>query len=183
MVLSFDRSSHRYRSQRDDQAFLRHRIREIAASRVRYGYSRIWIALRREGLKVNHKRVRRLYREEGLNLRIKRPRRHVSAAHRAERTAVTAPNEVWSMDFVFDRTGEGRVLKCLTIVDDATHEAVAIEVARAISGQMLTRVLDRLERRGYNVFESRPSLGAADALVIAWNTLLWRETPPSPTRS
>ena len=48
------------------------------------------------------------------------------------------------MDFVFDRTGEGRVLKCLTIVDDATHEAVAIEVERAISGQMLTRVLDRL---------------------------------------
>lgn len=48
MVLRFDRSSHRYRSQRDDQAFLRYRIREIAASRVRYGYRRIWIALRRE---------------------------------------------------------------------------------------------------------------------------------------
>lgn len=48
------------------------------------------------------------------------------------------------MDFVFDRTADGRVLKCLTIVDDATHEAVAIEVERAISGQVLTRVLDRL---------------------------------------
>ncbi len=48
------------------------------------------------------------------------------------------------MDFVFDRTADGRVIKSLTIVDDATHEAVAIEVEHAISGQMLTRVLDRL---------------------------------------
>ncbi|MCH2093088.1 MAG: IS3 family transposase, partial [Pseudoxanthomonas sp.] len=55
-----------------------------------------------------------------------------------------AANQVWSMDFVFDRTAEGRVIKCLTIVDDATHEAVAIEVERAISGLGVTRVLDRL---------------------------------------
>jgi len=56
----------------------------------------------------------------------------------------SAPNEVWSMDFVFDRTADARVLKCLTIVDDATHEAVGIEVERAISGTGVTRVLDRL---------------------------------------
>ena len=81
-ALRFDRSSHRYRSIRDDQVFLRHRIREIASTRIRYGYRRIYLSLRRDGLIVNHKRVRRLYREEGLNLRIKRPHRHVSAAHR-----------------------------------------------------------------------------------------------------
>ena len=69
---------------------------------MRYGYRRIYIVLRREGIVVNHKRVRRLYREEGLNLRIKRPRRHVSAAHRVERSPVTVPNEVWSRDFVSD---------------------------------------------------------------------------------
>jgi transposase InsO family protein len=51
---------------------------------------------------------------------------------------------VWSIDFVFDRTAEGRVIKCLTIVDDATHEAVAIEIERAISGVGVTRVMDRL---------------------------------------
>ena len=50
------------------------------------------------------------------------------------------------MDVVFDRTADARVLKCLTSVDDATHEAVAIEVARAISGMDVTRVLDRLAR-------------------------------------
>jgi len=127
-VLRFDRSSHRYRSQRDDQAFLRHRIREIAAARVRYGYRRIWIVLRREGLKVNHKRVRRLYREEGLNLRIKRPCRHVSAAHRAERIPVGAANDAWSMDFVSDALFDGRRLRALTLLDIYTREALAIEV-------------------------------------------------------
>ena len=55
-----------------------------------------------------------------------------------------APNEVWSADFVFDRTAEGRVLKCLTIVDDATTEAVAIVPARALGGRPVTRVFDRL---------------------------------------
>jgi putative transposase len=56
----------------------------------------------------------------------------------------TAPNEVWSADFVFDRTAEGRVLKCLAIVDDATTEAVALVPARALGGMAVTRVLDRL---------------------------------------
>lgn len=142
MALRFDRSSHRYRPQRDDQAFLRFRIREIAAARVRYGYRRIWIALRREGLKLNHKRVRRLYREEGLNLRIKRPRRHVSAAHRTERAAVTAPNEVWSMDFVSDALFDGRRLRALTLLDVHTREALAIEVDQGIKGEQVVSVLD-----------------------------------------
>jgi putative transposase len=72
-VLRFCRRSHRYQSTRDDQAALRQRIRDIAATRVRYGFRRIHVLLRREGWMINHKRVRRLYREEGLNLRLKRP--------------------------------------------------------------------------------------------------------------
>jgi len=110
--------------------------------RVRYGYRRIWIALRREGLKVNHKRVRRLYREEGLNLRIKRPRRHVSAAHRAERAAVTIPNEVWSMDFVSDALFDGRRLRALTLLDIYTREALAIEADQGIKGEQVVAILD-----------------------------------------
>ncbi len=148
-ALRFDRSSHRYRSQRDDQAFLRHRIKEIAAARVRYGYRRIWIALRREGLPVNHKRVRRLYREEGLNLRIKRPRRHVSAAHRAERAPAMAPNEVWSMDFVSDALFDGRRLRALTLLDVYTREALAIAVDQGIKGEQVVAELDAVvARRG-----------------------------------
>jgi len=91
--LRFDRSSHRYRAIRNDQAVLRGRIRELAAARARYGYFRIYILLRREGWKINHKRVYRLYRLEGLSMRLKRPRRHVMAAHRQNRPAAGAINE------------------------------------------------------------------------------------------
>ena len=92
---------------------------------------------------MNHKRVERLYREEGLQVR-RRQRKKVPLGDRQPLFRPSAANTVWSMDFVFDRTADARVLKCLTIVDDATHEAVAIEVARAISGMDVTRVLDRL---------------------------------------
>ncbi len=97
-ALQFHRSSQRYRSSRDDRASLRLRIGEIAAVRVRYGYPRIHILLRREGWAVNRKRVYRLYCQEGLSLRHKRPRRHVMAARRSERAVATRPNEGWSMD-------------------------------------------------------------------------------------
>jgi putative transposase len=82
---------------RPDQAPLRQRIREIAETRVRYGYRRIHVLLRREGWPVNVKRVHRLYRMDGLNLRAKRPRRHVMAALRVERPLATRPNEIWAM--------------------------------------------------------------------------------------
>ena len=91
---------------------------------------------------MNHKRVRRLYREEGLNLRIKRPRRHVSAAHRVERSTVTAPNDVWSMDFVSDALFDGRRLRALTLLDVYTREALAIEVDQGIKSEQVVAVLD-----------------------------------------
>lgn len=80
LALGVDRSSVRYVSVKPDQAPLRLRIHDLARTRVRYGYYRIYILLRREGWFVNHKRVYRLYREDGLSLRLKHPRRHVSAA-------------------------------------------------------------------------------------------------------
>jgi putative transposase len=82
---------------RDDRP-VRQRIKEIAATRVRYGMARIHVLLRREGWPDNHKRVRRIYREEGLNLRLRRPRRNKAARHRCEPLALTAANECWSMD-------------------------------------------------------------------------------------
>jgi transposase InsO family protein len=103
----------------------------------------IYLKLRQEGMPVNYKRVQRLYQEAKLQVR-RRKRKKVPAGERQPLLRPMAANQVWSMDFVFDRTAEGRVIKCLTIVDDATHEAVAVEVERAISGHMLTRVLDRL---------------------------------------
>jgi putative transposase len=124
---------------------LRERIKDIAATRVRYGYRRIHVLLRREGWQVNHKRVRRLYREEGLNLRAKRPRRHVTAARRLERAEITAPNQVWSMDFVSDALFNGKRLRALTVVDAFTRQCLAIEVDQGIRGDQVVRVMERLK--------------------------------------
>jgi putative transposase len=120
------------------------RIRDLARTRVRYGYFRIYILLRREGWRVNHKRVYRLYREDGLSLRHKRPRRHVSAAHRERQPAAVRPNERWSMDFVSDALFNGRRLRALTVVDAFTREALAIEVDQGIKGEQVVAVLARL---------------------------------------
>ncbi|WP_425477442.1 IS3 family transposase [Dyella solisilvae] len=136
-------SAYRYETRPDRNMALRQRIMALAQRHKRYGVGMIYLKLRQEGLLVNYKRVERLYQDAKLQVR-RRKRKKVPAGERQPLFRPTAPNEVWSMDFVFDRTAEGRVIKCLTVVDDATHEAVVIEVERAISGTGVTRVLDRL---------------------------------------
>ena len=101
-VLMAGRSTYYYQARRPAQRALRERIRDIAETRVRYGYRRIHVLLRREGWLVNRKRVYRLYREEGLQLRNKTPKRKVSAKLRDDRSPASAPNEVWAMDFMSD---------------------------------------------------------------------------------
>jgi putative transposase len=91
---------------------------------------------------VNHKRVERLYSEAELQVR---RRKKVPLGKRQPLVRPEHADQVWSMDFVFDRSADGRVINCLTIVDDATHESVAIVPERAIDGTMLTRILDRLQ--------------------------------------
>jgi putative transposase len=144
VALGVDRSTIRYRPTRSDQAALRLRIRDLAETRVRYGYFRIYILLRREGWMVNHKRVHRLYREDGLSLRLKRPRRHVTAATRERQPAAAAPNELWSMDFVSDALFDGRRLRALTIVDAFTREALAIEVDGGIRGEQVVAAVAQI---------------------------------------
>ena len=136
-------SAFRYVPRPDGNGELRERIQALAQRHKRYGVGMIHLKLQQAGMRVNYKRVERLYQEARMQVR-RRKRKKVLLGERQPRGRPTAANQVWSMDFVFDRTADGRVLKCLTIVDDATHEAVAIEVERAISGLMLTRVLDRL---------------------------------------
>ena len=134
----------RYVSHRPDQAPLILRIRDLAATRTRYGYFRIYILLRREGWFVNHKRVYRLYRDDGLSLRLKRPRRNVSAANRDRQPAAAAPNEMWSMDFVSDALCDGRRLRALTVVDAFTREALAIDVDQGIKGEQVVEAMTRI---------------------------------------
>lgn len=124
---------------------MRMRINEIAKTRVRYGYKRIQVLLTREGWKVNHKRVYRIYREEGLSLKTKRPKRRVSAAHRVLREAVSKVNECWSMDFVCDSLFNGKRFRALTIVDDFTRECLAILADKSIEGKEVANLLGFLK--------------------------------------
>lgn len=143
-VVRMSAAALRYTPQPDQDTELRDRILALAQRHRRYGAGMIYLKLRQEGRIVNHKRVDRLYTEARLQVK-RRRRKKVPGADRQPLLKPAAPNEVWSADFVFDRTAEGRVLKCLTIVDDATTEAVAIVPARALGGRPVTRVLDQLE--------------------------------------
>jgi putative transposase len=142
-VVRMSASSLRYRPAADRNQALRAQIVALAHRHRRYGAGMIYLKLRQGGARVNHKRVERLYTEAGLQVR-RRRRKKIPVADRQPLVRPQAPNEVWSADFVFDRTAEGRAVKCLTIVDDATTEAVAIVPARALGGLPVTRVLDRL---------------------------------------
>ena len=120
-------------------------MKEIAAVRIRYGFWRVYILLRREGFKDNHKRVYRIYKEEGLNLRTKRPRRSKASANRMDRPDISTINQVWSMDFVADQTFNGRKFRALTIVDNYSRKCIAIHTQQSIKGDDVVSVLDRIK--------------------------------------
>ncbi|ALT77855.1 transposase [Paucibacter sp. KCTC 42545] len=125
------------------------KIVEIAQVRRRFGYRRIHDLLRPQFPGVNHKRVYRLYSQAQLAVR-KRKKIRRAASERVPLTVPTRVNEVWSMDFVSDSLANGRRIKCLTVADDFTHECVDIAVDYGISGQYVTRLLDRAAIfRGY----------------------------------
>jgi putative transposase len=129
---------------RDDRA-VRQRIKEIAETRVRYGFARIHVLLRREGWQDNHKRTYRIYKEEGLNLRNKRPRRNKAAAHREKHPPLTSADQCWSMDFVADALFDGRRFRALTIVDNYSRECLEIEVGQCLKGEDVVRVMERMK--------------------------------------
>lgn len=122
---------------------LKSRIIDLAHARRRFGYRRIHDLLRREGVEANHKKVYRLYREAALGVR-KRRRRKLVMVDRQALHVPSAPNEVWSIDFVMDALANGRRIKCLTIVDDFTRECLDIAVDYGISGGYVARVLDAI---------------------------------------
>lgn len=142
-VVGISASSLRYQPAPDRNGPLREIIIALAHQYRRYGSGMIYLKLRQRGMIVNHKRVERLYAEARLQVR-RRKRKKVPLSERQPLVRPDAANDVWSMDFVFDRSADGRVIKSLTIVDDATHESVAIVPERAIGGLAVTRILDRL---------------------------------------
>ncbi len=136
------RSSQRYRSRKDPQVPLRRRLKELAATYVRYGYRRLTVFLRREGGKVNAKRIYRLYSEEGLTVRTK-VRKKLARRQRVLAPAARCPNQCWSMDFMSDRLADGRPFRILTMVDQYTRECVGLAADRSMSGAKVVEALNR----------------------------------------
>lgn len=135
------------KSRAKDQSALRLRIREIAFSRPRFGFQRIHIVLRREGWKVNRKRVHRLYRLEGLQVRMRVRRRKRLSLHRGPAPSPTALGERWSMDFVHDQLANGRAFRVLTVVDNWSRESVLLEVGFRLTGESVAVALSNAANR------------------------------------
>lgn len=147
-VIGADRTSIRYRSLRPDDAGLRQRLRELAAVRRRFGYRRLLILLRRDGMLVNHKKLRRLYAEERLQVRRRGGRKRALGTRASLRLPLGA-NQRWSLDFVSDTLTDSRRFRMLAIVDDFTRECLALVADTSISGVRVGRELDAvIAKRG-----------------------------------
>ena len=168
----------RYQSSRPDDAVLRERMRTIAHERRRFGYRRLHVMLKREGLAVNHKKLFRLYREEKLSVR-RRGGRKRAIGTRAPMLAPLRPNERWSLDFISDQFTDGRRFRVLAIVDDCTRENLALVADTSLSGVRVGRELDRLiAERGRprmivsdngSEFTSNAILAWADQARVEWH--------------
>jgi putative transposase len=145
-VLGTDTSTYHYKGKRASQAGLTKRIKEIAETRVRYGYRRIHVLLRREGWPVNAKRIYRLYKDLGLQLRNKTPKCRVKAKLRDDRRPAVQANETWAMDFVHDQLATGKKIRVLTMVDTFTRFAPAIEPRFSFKAADVVEVLERVGR-------------------------------------
>ena len=155
-VIAADRSVVRYESRRDDDTGLREKLRDLAHQRRRFGYRRLHILLRREGIAINRKKTQRLgfgnmprmlrrlrYREEGLTVRRRKGRRR-AVGSRAPAPIPALPNQRWSLDFVHDQIATGRRFRVLNVVDDVTRECLAAVPDTSISGKRVVRELAKL---------------------------------------
>ncbi len=184
----FCRMTIRYETTRPDDRVLRERLTELARERRRFGYRRLHVLLRREGLVVNHKKLFRLYREERLGVR-RRSGRKRALGTRAPMQVALRPNERWSLDFVSDQLTDGRRFRILTIVDDCTRENIALIADTSLSGLRVATELDRLvATRGKprmivsdngTEFTSNAILSWADRSRVEWHYI----APGKPTQN
>lgn len=134
-ILGLSRSTLRYksRSTRDDSIIIT-RMKELASKHRRFGLPRIYHFLKKEGFKLSWNKAYRIYKEQGLQLK-KRRRQKLLPVVRVPLGQATRPNDIWSFDFVFDRTEQGRALKFLTIVDDFSKKSPGILVGYSIGSR------------------------------------------------
>ena len=141
-VLNVDRSTVRYRSKRTDDRDQRDAIKRVARERRRFGYRRINVMLHREGIYMNHKKLRRIHAEEKLQVRRRGGRKRALGTRRPMEVP-DGPNQRWSLDFVSDAFTDCRRFRILTVVDDFTKECVALVPDTSISGLRVTRELNK----------------------------------------
>ena len=159
----------RYRSIRDDDGALREKLRELANQRRRFGYRRLHILLRREGVMINRKKTQRLYKEEGLAVRRRRSRKR-AVGNRAPAPVLALPNQRWSLDFVHDQMASGRRFRVLNVVDDVTRECLAAVPDTSISGHRVVRELTQLiaQRGKPGMIVSDNGTELTSNAVLAW---------------
>ncbi len=147
-LIGITRRAYRFKAGQDRNQGLRQRLRELAEEKRRWGCPLLYQMLRREGLKVNHKRVERLYREEGLSLRRRRRRKNLSHV-RVVSEPPDGANQTWAVDFVHDTLANGRCFRVLTIIDHWSRESPALEADFSLTGERVAMVFSRLsETRG-----------------------------------
>lgn len=177
------RGTIRYKqSERVGEEVLREKIKKIAHERRRFGYRRIHLLLKRDGMRINHKKVFRVYRELELKVR-KRGARKRALGIRLEKTTMNAPNQRWSLDFVQDTLQCGRKIRMLTIIDDFTRECLEIAVDSSLGGEKVKRVLDHLiEFRGKpKAIRSDNGTEFTSNAILKWaleNQLEWQYIQP-----
>jgi putative transposase len=128
----------------DPNQELRQRLRELAEQRRRWGCPLLYLVVRREGWRANHKRVERLYREEGLSLKLRRRRRKRLSHLRVPRERPAAANQTWAVDFIHDNLRSGHRFRAFALLDEWSRESLAIEVDVSLPGERVTKVLERL---------------------------------------
>jgi putative transposase len=177
-ALDLPRSSLRYTPvTRDDQATLARRIEELAGTHPRFGYRRIWALLKREGWSVNKKAVRRIWRLSGLKVAKPRgtpkPRRpHGQDINACHLRPSRGKDDVWTWDFIFDRTSDGRSLKWLSLIDEYTRECLALEARRGMTAEEIRVILAEVAtRRGGPPHRIRSDNGPEFAAEVVWSWL------------
>ncbi len=120
-------------------------IKEIALTRIRYGYRRIHVLLKHEGWKINQNQVYRIYCQEGLNLRSKTKRKHLAVTRAPDKNMAVKINECWTMDFVSDQLYNGKRFRALTVLDMFSRECLAIYVDQSIKAEMVACILETLK--------------------------------------
>jgi putative transposase len=144
------RKSYRYVPVPDKDADLKAKIVSLSLGHPRYGYRRVWACLVRDGEPISRKKVWRLWKKLGLSLVGKRPKRKKVERPKHDPIRAERADHIWTYDFVFDRTIDGRQLKMLTLVDEYTRECLAVETAASITSIDVRRVLERVcDERGY----------------------------------